>query len=181
MENGIIHQSSWNDTPQHNGVAKRKNKHLLKVDRSLMLTTKVPKYLWDKAIFTATYLINRMPSRILNFQTLLKIFKECFPKSRLISDLPLKVFGCVVFVHVHNHSCSKLDPQALKCVFLGYSPTQKGYKCFDPKTIFFFYDYGCKKFFSLKVFLKLLFRERMFVKTSLKLRIMAQLPLKNQV
>ena len=53
--------------------------------------------------------------------------------SCLISALPLKIFNCVAFVHVHNHHCSKLDPQALKCVFVGHSPTQKGYHCFNPK------------------------------------------------
>ena len=26
----------------------------------------------------------------------------------------------------------KLDPQAVKCIFVGYSSTQKGYKCWDP-------------------------------------------------
>ena len=26
----------------------------------------------------------------------------------------------------------KLDPQAVKCVFVGYASTQKGYKCWDP-------------------------------------------------
>ena len=52
--------------------------------------------------------------------------------TRLTSDLPLKVFGCVAFVHIHNHNRDKLDPQALKCVFLGYSPPNKGYKCFNP-------------------------------------------------
>ena len=52
--------------------------------------------------------------------------------TRLTLDLPLKVFGCVAFVHMHNHNRDKLDPRAVKCVFLGYSPTQKRYKCFDP-------------------------------------------------
>ncbi|KAL9420128.1 hypothetical protein AB3S75_037830 [Citrus x aurantiifolia] len=132
LEKGIVHHSSCNDTPQQNGIAERKNKHLLEVARSLMFTTKVPKYLWGEAILTATYLINRMPSRVLNFQPPLTVFKKFFPMTRLTSDLPLKVFGCVAFVHIHNHNRDKLDPRAVKCVFLGYSPTQKGYKCFDP-------------------------------------------------
>ena len=45
-----------------------------------------------------------------------------------------KVFGCVSFVHVHSHGQGKLDPRAVKCVFIGYSPTQKGYKCYHPPT-----------------------------------------------
>ena len=47
---------------------KGKNKHLLEVARSSMFTTKIPKYLWGGAILTATYLINRMPSRTFNFR-----------------------------------------------------------------------------------------------------------------
>lgn len=33
---------------------------------------------------------------------------------------------------------SKLEPRGLKCIFLGYSPTQKGYKCYHPPTRRFF-------------------------------------------
>ena len=47
--------------------------------------------------------------------------------------LPL-VFGCVAFVHVSKQHQDKFDPQALCCVFLGYSSTQKGYKCYYPST-----------------------------------------------
>jgi hypothetical protein len=89
---------------------------------------------WGDAILTAAYLINRMPSRILNFETPLQKFQEFFPNTRLTSDLPLKVFGCTAFVHIHSHLRTKLEPRAIKCVFIGYSPTQKGYKCYDPIT-----------------------------------------------
>ena len=98
LENGIIHQSSWVDTPQQNGVAKRKSRQLLEVARSLIFSTKVPKYLWGEAILTATYLINRMPTRVLKYQTLLDFFNTCFSTSWISTNLPLKFF----FVAPHS-------------------------------------------------------------------------------
>ncbi|BFG30843.1 hypothetical protein CerSpe_171170 [Prunus speciosa] len=44
-----------------------------------------------------------------------------------------KVFGCVAYVHLHKNQ-SKQDPCALCCVFLGFSPHQKGYRCYHPAT-----------------------------------------------
>ncbi|KAK2414048.1 putative mitochondrial protein [Trifolium repens] len=132
LQNGIIHQSSCPNTPQQNGVAERKNRHLLEVARALLFSSKVPNYLWGEAVLTAAYLINRMPSKVLNFQTPIDTFKECFPSTRVSTDLILKIFGCTAFVHEHKN-VGKLEPRAIKCVFVGYSPTQKGYKCFDPK------------------------------------------------
>ena len=55
-----MHQSCYNDNPQQNEVFERKNKHLLKVTRTLMFSTKVPKYLWGVAILTTNFLINCM-------------------------------------------------------------------------------------------------------------------------
>ncbi len=74
-----------------------------------------------------------MASRVLKFQTPLQSFFKYFPIASVLSDLPLKIFGCTAFVHEHKH-LGKLEPRAIKCVFIGYSSTQKGYKCFDPNT-----------------------------------------------
>jgi hypothetical protein len=114
------------DTPQQNGVTERKNRHLLEVNGFLMLEMHVPNTYWGDALLTTTYLINRMPSRALDFKTPLKVLSPSFSTSKVVSP---KVFYCVCFVHVHGPAKSRLDPQALKCVFVGYSPTQNGYKC----------------------------------------------------
>ena len=41
------------------------------------------------------------------------------------------MFGCIAFVHL---KLGKLDPRALKCVFVRYSSAQKGYWCYHPPT-----------------------------------------------
>ncbi|CAL9026722.1 unnamed protein product [Prunus brigantina] len=130
---GIIHQTTTPFTPQQNGVSERKNRQLLEVARSLMLDMSVPHHLWGHAVLSAAYLINRTPSRVLDFKTPHDVFGDhVSPVS--VSKLPPKVFGCVAYVHVYSHQRSKLDPCALRCVFIGYSSTQKGYKCYHPPT-----------------------------------------------
>jgi len=124
---GILHQTSCPDTPPQNGVAERKNRHLLEVTRSLMYTMNVPKFLWSEAVMTATHLINRMPSRVLGMKTPCEVL---FGENVFI--VPPKVFGCTCFVRDHRPSVGKLDPQAVKCIFVGYSCGQKGYKCWSP-------------------------------------------------
>ena len=75
-----------------------------------------------------------MPTKVLKNQTPLQCLKDCFPGTRLHSDIPLKVFGCIAYVHIPSQFRSKLDPSAIKCVFLGYASNKKGYKCYDPNT-----------------------------------------------
>lgn len=52
-EKGIIHQSSCPYTPQQNGVAERKNRHLLEVARAISFQIRVPKYLWGGSHFNS--------------------------------------------------------------------------------------------------------------------------------
>ena len=129
---GIVHEFSCIDTPQQNRMAKRNMRHLLNVTRALLHYHNVPKYLWGEAILTAAYVINRVPSKVLNNRSSFQCLTDFYPDLKLHSPLPLKVFGCVCFVHIPKVHRDKLDPRAERCVFKGYSPTPKGYKCYDP-------------------------------------------------
>jgi hypothetical protein len=128
LKKGIIHQTSCAHTPQQNGVVENKNQHLLEVAHCLLFHMHVPKIFGSVAALTTCYLINRMPSSVLNGVSPHSLL---YPSS-LPFPLPLKVFGCVCYVHNLGPGYDKLDPRATKCVFLGYSITQKGYHCYSP-------------------------------------------------
>jgi len=126
-KHGILHQSSCVDTPSQNGVAERKNRHLLETARALLFQLKVPKQFWADAVATACFLINRMPSTVLAGNM---PYSVLFPNKSLFPVEP-KVFGSTCYVRDVRPSVTKLDPKALKCVFLGYSRLQKGYQCYS--------------------------------------------------
>ena len=79
----------------------------------------MPRYLWNEAVVTAVYLMNRMPSRVLNFRTPLQALSTYRPLPSILMLAP-RVFGSVAFVHIHKNQRTKLDPCAIRCVFLGY-------------------------------------------------------------
>ncbi|RVW41005.1 Retrovirus-related Pol polyprotein from transposon TNT 1-94 [Vitis vinifera] len=126
--NGILHQTSCVDTPSQNGVAERKNRHLLETARALMFQMKVPKQFWADAVSTACFLINRMPTVVLKGDI---PYKAIHPQKSLFPLAP-RIFGCTCYVRDTRPFVTKLDPKALQCVFLGYSRLQKGYRCFSP-------------------------------------------------
>ena len=99
-----------------------------------MFTMHIPKYLWVDAILTATYLINRMPSHPINFKTSLFVLSKTYPHVSKSNTLSLRIFCYTTFVHIHDHNRSKLNHRAIKIVFIGYYPTQKGYQCYCLKT-----------------------------------------------
>jgi transposase InsO family protein len=62
---GIIHQTSCVETPQQNGRLERKHQHILNIARALLFQAKLAKHLWSYAVLHAIFLINRVPSPIL--------------------------------------------------------------------------------------------------------------------
>jgi hypothetical protein len=72
-EHGIIHQTSCEHTPEQNRISERKNRHIIEMTRCLLLQSYVPKKIWSDAVLTSTYLINRLPTPILQNKSPLDI------------------------------------------------------------------------------------------------------------
>lgn len=124
---GTIHQSSCTDTPQQNGVAERKHRHIIETARSMLLSASVPSEFWGEAVLTSVYLINRIPTA---HNSGISPYAKLFGHTPLYSHL--RVFGSTCFVLRPHAERSKLSSRVAICVFLGYGVVQKGYRCYDP-------------------------------------------------
>lgn len=45
----------------------------------------------------------------------------------------LRIFGSACWPNLHPYNTHKLASCSTKCVFIGYSPLHKGFKCIEPK------------------------------------------------
>ncbi|XP_074328344.1 uncharacterized protein LOC141666249 [Apium graveolens] len=63
-ESGIVRHYSASYSPQQNGVVERRNRTLVEMSRSLLKERNVPNYIWGEAVRHSTYLINRLPTRV---------------------------------------------------------------------------------------------------------------------
>jgi len=107
-------------TPLQNGLAERMNQTLLERVRCMLLGVGLPKSFWGEAVTTAAYLINRCPSTEIGFKTPMEVWS-----GKPTDYSSLKVFGALAYAHIKQ---DKLEPKALKCVFIGYPEGVKGYK-----------------------------------------------------
>lgn len=133
---GITHQTSYAYTPQQNGIAERKHRHLLNVARSLLFQSGIPLSMWPECIITAAYLINRLPSSVLSGKSPFELVYGQKPK---LSHL--RCFGCLCFSSVFNNS-DKFSARSEKCILIGFSGTKKAYKVYgiDSKMVLYSRD-----------------------------------------
>lgn len=123
---GISHRVSCPHTHQQNGSAERKHRHIVETGLALLAHASMPLRFWDEAFLTAAYLVNRLPTRVID---------NLSPLERPFNVPPnysmLKIFGCACWPHLRPYNKHKLEFRSKPCVFLGYSSLHKGYKCLD--------------------------------------------------
>ena len=116
-------------TPQQNGAAERKHRHLVQCALALLSQSKLPMSYWSYAISTAAHLINKLPTPTLGNQSPWETLYHVSP------DLThLKTFGCECFPLLTPYTSHKLFPKTTPCVFIGYPLNTKGYYCLNPTT-----------------------------------------------
>ena len=73
---------------------------------------------------TAVYLINRLPTSILQNRSPYQLIHNREPNYSL-----LKSFGCSCYPCLRPYASTKFDSRSERCIFLGYSAFHLGYRC----------------------------------------------------
>lgn len=101
----------------------------MEVGLALLAHASMPLKFWDEAFLAACYLINCLPSKVIQFDT---------PLERLFKQVPdyksLPTFGCACWPNLRPYNSHKLQFRSKQCVFLGFSNLHKGFKCLDVST-----------------------------------------------
>jgi len=118
-DNYIEHEIVPSYTPQLNGIAERLNRTLVERMKCLLTASGLNFSFWKEALDYSVYIYNRTPHSSIGFKTPIEVFT-----STSMTELPeFHVFGSVAYYHVPKDLRSKLDNNASKGLFLGFSNT----------------------------------------------------------
>jgi hypothetical protein len=126
---GIEHHVSCPHAYQQNGSAERKHMHIMEVGLALLAKASMPLKFWDEAFVTVVRLINVLPSRVIQMRTPIEMLFQQKPDYS-----SLKVFGSACWPNMRPYNPRKLAFRSTRCIFVGYNPMHKGYKCLEPNT-----------------------------------------------
>ena len=94
--------------------------------RSMLNSSNLPKSLWNKALKTPVYILNRVPTKAVP-----KMPFELWKGWKSILR-HMRVWGCPSEVRIYNPQEKKLDPRTISGYFIGYAERSKGYKFYFP-------------------------------------------------
>jgi hypothetical protein len=121
---GIKLQTSAPYTPEQNGIAERDHRSTVESARSQIHDRGVPLSLWAEAVNYSVYVLNRTLSKT-HSKTPFERWHGVVPD---ISNL--RIFGSVAYMFIPDALRQKLDPKAVKGVYVGESEEQKASRIF---------------------------------------------------
>jgi cell pole-organizing protein PopZ len=116
-------------SPQQNGVAKRRNRTICEMARSMLIEKEMPVIFWAEVVNTVVYIQNRCYTTSVIEKTPFKAFTGRKPGVK-----HLRVFGCLCYTHIPSSLRQKWDSKAGNGVFVGYGSCEKGYRVYDLKS-----------------------------------------------
>ncbi|GKA43687.1 retrovirus-related pol polyprotein from transposon TNT 1-94 [Tanacetum coccineum] len=125
-EKGISQNFSSPCTSKQNGVAKRRNRTLIEVARTMLNSAKLPKQFYGEAFNIACYTQNKSIIVKRHGKTAYDVFRGRSPDTS-----HFHVFGCPVHIHNHRDHLGKFDENVDDGFFLGCSLVAKAFRVFN--------------------------------------------------
>lgn len=126
-EHGVIWEVTQPYTPQHKGLAERRNRTSLDMTRSIIKQKKLPHEFWGEAVNTPAYILNRCPTKKSNLKVPLEVWSGKKP-----SVSHFRVFGSLCYRHTPDAKGTELQ-KSEAMILIGYHGTG-GYKLYSPVT-----------------------------------------------
>lgn len=128
-ERGIQMEHTAPHTPEHNGVAERRNGILFEGARSILSRANLSGRFWAKAVAFVNYVYNRSSIKALKYET---PYQALFNKKPDLSNL--HTFGCFAQVLIQDVSLKKTDARTKECVYLRPCYDGEGDRFYNPTT-----------------------------------------------
>ena len=100
---------------------------IMEAGRAMLHDQDIPMHLWEEATRTTVYVQNHTPHRVLKNKIAEEVFSGKKPGVNHI-----RIFGCLVYIHIPKEKRTKLYPSRKKGIFVGYSESSKDYIIYFP-------------------------------------------------
>lgn len=141
----IAHHTTPPHTPEHNGIAECKYRHIVKTCLTFLQHACIPNTYWSYSFAAAVYIINHMITPVLAYSSPFQALFQTLPNNSKIWS-----FGMLCYPWIRPCGTNKFTPRSVPCVFLGYSITQSAFIYLDvPNSRIYIY---LDMLFSMKLF-----------------------------